>query len=61
MCESTSVRRTKVPGGAVRKLVQKTGTERPFDQVGKEYTLGVLKKVNAATTCCALTSTRLRS
>ena len=45
----------------MRKLVQKTGTERPFDQVGKEYTLGVLKKVNAATTCCALTSTRLRS
>lgn len=34
-----------VVSAAVRKLVQKTGTERPFDHVGKEYTLGVLKKV----------------
>lgn len=31
----------------VRKLVQSTGTEEPFEHVGKEYTLGVLKKIVA--------------
>lgn len=32
---------------SLRKLVQGTGTEEPFEHVGKEYTLGVLKKIVA--------------